>query len=71
MNALSENVQEFGKMYLRGKTGFHAQTRFFLLSIYWNTGITDARDEIKDEIFANVEKIEKFKKVVDESRILL
>ena len=39
VNALSENVQEFGKIYLRGKTGFHAQTRFFLLSIYWNIGI--------------------------------
>ena len=46
-------------MYLRGKTGFHAQTRFFFWLSIGTPVFTDARDEIKDEIFANVEKIEK------------
>ena len=57
MNTLSENVQEFGKIYLRGKTGFHAQTRFFFCVSIGTQVFTDARDKIKDEIFANVEKI--------------
>lgn len=60
MNTLSENVQEFGKIYLRGKAGFHAQTRFFFWVSIGTQVFTDARDEIKDEIFVNVEKIEKF-----------
>lgn len=60
MNILGENVQEFGKIYLRGKTGFHAQTHFFFWVSIGTQVFTDARDEIKDEIFVNVEKIEKF-----------
>ena len=56
MNILGENVQEFGKIYLRGKNGFHAQTHFFFRLSIGTPVFTDARDGIKDGIFANVEK---------------
>ena len=58
MNTLSENVQEKYVMQLHDA---HRLAFFFWLSIGTQV-FTDARDEIKDGIFANVEKIEKFKK---------
>ena len=67
MNTLSENVQEKYVMQLHDA---HRLAFFFWLSIGTQV-FTDARDEIKDGIFANVEKMKNFKKVVDESKILL